>query len=181
MAPRLPLVLEDVRLLLLRLAHQESLSVDCGGGASRSNLQLIPYQMQVCYITRTYFFIRTKRKTSRRRQTNYSGSWYISGSPAIKTAPILFRVRLSALFSAVYASFIYFFIYFLNALGGFWLCYKICVRVELYVRYRGLFVRDRFGSVLCARLLVCLFQGMWIVFNVRLWTGLFVCAGRTQK
>lgn len=50
MAPRLPLVLEDVRLLLLRLAHQESLSVDCGGGASRSNVQLIPYQMQVCYI-----------------------------------------------------------------------------------------------------------------------------------
>lgn len=46
-APRLPLVLQDVRLLLLRLAHQESLSVDCGGGAARSNIQLIPYQLQV--------------------------------------------------------------------------------------------------------------------------------------
>lgn len=49
MAPRLPLVLEDVRLLLLRLAHQESLSADCGGGAARSNIQLVPYQLQVCY------------------------------------------------------------------------------------------------------------------------------------
>lgn len=47
MAPRLPLVLEDARLLLLRLAHQESLSVDCGGGAARSNIQLLPYQLQV--------------------------------------------------------------------------------------------------------------------------------------
>lgn len=46
-APRLPLVVQDVRLLLLRLAHQENLSVDCGGGAARSNLQLVPYQLQV--------------------------------------------------------------------------------------------------------------------------------------
>ena len=49
MAPRLPLVLQDIRLLLLRLAHQESLSADCGGGAARSNIQLVPYQLQVSF------------------------------------------------------------------------------------------------------------------------------------
>lgn len=47
MAPRLPLLVQDARLLLLRLAHQENLSVDCGGGAARSNIQLIPYLLQV--------------------------------------------------------------------------------------------------------------------------------------
>lgn len=56
MAPRLPLVLEDVRLLLLRLAHQESLSVDCGGGAARSNIQLVPYQLQVCCVCLVFSF-----------------------------------------------------------------------------------------------------------------------------
>lgn len=55
MAPRLPLVLQDARLLLMRLAYQESLSADCGGGAARSNIQLIPYHIQVRYFLHTNF------------------------------------------------------------------------------------------------------------------------------
>lgn len=55
MAPRLPMVLQDARLLLMRLAYQESLSADCGGGAARSNIQLIPYHIQVWYFLSTTF------------------------------------------------------------------------------------------------------------------------------
>jgi len=41
------IVLNDVRLLLLRMAYGESLSADCGGGSLVSNCQLVFHQLQL--------------------------------------------------------------------------------------------------------------------------------------
>lgn len=38
----------DIKLLLLRFAHQRSFHGETGGGARESNLNLIPHLMQVC-------------------------------------------------------------------------------------------------------------------------------------
>ena len=44
---RFTVVAHDVRLLLLRLAHRESLHGECGGGSRASNLKLVCYLLQL--------------------------------------------------------------------------------------------------------------------------------------
>ena len=45
--PCLAQVLHDVRLLLLRVAHRETLYEDCGGGSLASNLRLVAFQLKL--------------------------------------------------------------------------------------------------------------------------------------
>ena len=41
------LFLHDLRLLLLRFAHEQSFSVDSGGGGPQSNLYYLPYVLHI--------------------------------------------------------------------------------------------------------------------------------------
>lgn len=42
-----PMLLHDLRLLLLRFAYDKSFSAESGGGGPQSNMYLVPYIIQV--------------------------------------------------------------------------------------------------------------------------------------
>lgn len=52
--PSYPYTIQDIKLLLLRFAHEKSFSEDSGGGGRQSNMHLIPYLMHMAlYVINT--------------------------------------------------------------------------------------------------------------------------------
>jgi E3 ubiquitin-protein ligase UBR4 len=78
-------VLHDVRLLMLRMAYCESLSLDCGGGSLASNSQLLIYQLH----TATTFWKQAQVESPKDSQ-------HASGLSAGFLAACAFAARASA-------------------------------------------------------------------------------------